>query len=64
MSAKDFTDYIIEKADDVIDIREEIETELANFDGSLDDFINDAVETFRTRLVELAESLEETFEDD
>lgn len=62
MSAKDFTDYIIDKANDVIDVAHELGIEFIDLDTPVDDFINDAVEAFRTRLVELAEYAQATYD--
>lgn len=57
MSARDFTDYILDKANDVIDIAEEIATELDGFSGSVDAFIDDAVAAYRDYLVSLVANM-------
>ena len=53
MSGKEFTEYVLDKADDVIDVAEEIRTELDQLNGSVEDFVNDAVTAYRDYLLGL-----------
>lgn len=53
MSGKSFTEYVLDKADDVIDVTEEIITELDDLTGSPEDFVNDAVAAYREYLLGL-----------
>ena len=53
MAGKDFTEYVLDKADDVIDVAEEIRTELDQLNGSVEDFVNDAVTASRDYLLGL-----------
>lgn len=53
MAGKDFTEYVLDKADDVIDVAEEIKTELDQLTGSVEDFVNDAVSAYRNYLLGL-----------
>jgi hypothetical protein len=53
MAGKDFTEYVLDKADDVIDVAEEIKTELDQLTGSVEDFVNDAVTAYRDYLLGL-----------
>lgn len=53
MAGKEFTEYVLDKADDVIDVAEEIRTELGQLAGSAEDFVNDAVSAYRDYLLGL-----------
>lgn len=53
MPGKEFTEYVLDKADDVIDVAEEIRTELDQLNGSVEDFVNDAVTAYRDYLLGL-----------
>jgi hypothetical protein len=59
MAGKDFTEYVIDKADDTIDVAEEFKTELDSLTGSVDDFINEAVSTYRNYLLGLVDFVSE-----
>lgn len=54
MAAKDFTEYVLEKADNVIDIASELEFELTSVDGLVDAFIDEAVAAYHDYLTDLA----------
>lgn len=59
MSGKEFTEYVLDKADDVIDVAEEIRTELDQLNGSVEDFVNDAVAAYRDYLLGLIDFVSE-----
>lgn len=59
MSGKEFTEYVLDKADDVIDVAEEIRTELDQLNGSVEDFVNDAVTAYRDYLLGLIDFVSE-----
>jgi hypothetical protein len=53
MAAKDFTEYVLDKANDVIDLNEEIAIELENLTGTVDEFVNEAVAAYRDQILNL-----------
>jgi hypothetical protein len=53
MAAKDFTEYVIDKANDVVDLKEEIAIELENLTGTVDEFVNEAVAAYRDQILSL-----------
>lgn len=53
MAPKYFTEYVLEKADDVVDVATELETELAEFDGPVEKFVDEAVAAYRDYLADL-----------
>ena len=57
MAAKDFTDYVLDKANDVISVWHELEIELIELEGPVDAFIDDAVAAFREYLTSLADAI-------
>lgn len=61
MSAREFTEYVLDKANDVIDLREEIATELADLVGSVEDFVNEAVAEYRDQILSLIAAQDEVF---
>lgn len=59
MSGKDFTEYVIEKANDVVDLVDEMGAELQFLDSSIDELINDAVAAYREYLLYVIARLQE-----
>jgi heme oxygenase len=53
MAAKDFTEYVLDKANDIIDLNEEIAIELENLTGTVDEFVNEAVAAYRDQILNL-----------
>lgn len=53
MAATDFTEYVLDKANDVIDLKEELATELANLTGTVDEFVNEAAAAYRDQILSL-----------
>jgi heme oxygenase len=53
MAAKDFTEYVLDKANDIIDLNEEIAIELENLTGTVDEFVNEAVAAYRDQILSL-----------
>lgn len=60
MAAKDFTEYVLDKANDVIDLNEEIAIELENLTGTVDEFVNEAVAAYRDQILNLIAAQDNT----
>jgi hypothetical protein len=61
MAATDFTEYVLDKANDVIDLKEELATELADLTGTVDEFVNEAVAAYRDQILSLIARQDDVF---
>jgi hypothetical protein len=56
MAGKEFTEYVIDKANDVAYLDEEIANELDSLTGSVNEFVDEAVSAYREFILGLVAS--------